>query len=877
MNILIIGGTGSLINQLIKKLKKEGHRVHLLTGDRYADSKYEKVVERYNFPYDSECLTDVFDSVNPDVTIFMGAYDTNFHWQNEQKEMVRFTSGFTNLLMAYSMSGKGRFIFLSSEEIYSGNYDSDIAEEEGTTPVSVKGMALAEAEEICQTFVRIRGYDIVTLRLDRYYRVPKVPEDVDEICTWMCFEAMKTGSINAGSEERLSLLYESDAVEFIYQIVKCEKHIHSVYNLSSSREITELEIAKYIQEDMGEDASVKVEEKDNSKCGRRILSNARFDSEFGVRIFADDKKIIGDIVGYMTSHREEFLTGEQCKKTFIEKLTEKAGWFVRAMIPYLENAVFFLIFFILNSLVLSSRFFSRLDLYLLYVLLFAVVHGQQQATFSAILAVLGYFFSQTGSRSLLNVVLDYNTYIWIAQLFIVGLVVGYMKDQIIKLRTEAEEEHKYLNRQLSDIKDINGSNVRVKDALETQIVNQSDSIGKIYAITSRLEKYTPEEVLFYAVEIVREFLSSEDIAIYTISNAYYARLFTFTSEKARSLGNSIRYRELGALYDNLAAKKVYINRTLDERYPMMAAPVFDRDDMQIMIMAWGIPWERMTLGQADLLMVVSYLIQNAVLRAARYITMLENRRYEEGKLVMAEDAFTSLVKVFLEARDKHLTECVLIKLGFPDVLPETDAENISNSEQKSVAGVVPIVASIGDSEPEKTPEPDVAAMPETTDYQKEHLIEKPATTHTVYRAKGLKGLVARLKAVSLNIHIGNTPLVKTYPQQPVQQEPIQPVNAPETVSADNEESKKTLIAAAPIVIPKTESSEKENSNGRDSRYEEIAKGLVGKIRNTDYVGVLEDGNMYVLLCNTNSTDAASAVERIQSGGYHCDIVEDFRI
>ena len=52
MNILLIGGTSSLINHLILKLRKEGHRVFLLTGSKYKKNKYEKVFERYDFPYE---------------------------------------------------------------------------------------------------------------------------------------------------------------------------------------------------------------------------------------------------------------------------------------------------------------------------------------------------------------------------------------------------------------------------------------------------------------------------------------------------------------------------------------------------------------------------------------------------------------------------------------------------------------------------------------------------------------------------------------------------------------------------------------------------------------------------------------------------------
>lgn len=41
---------------MILKLRKEGHRVFILTGDKYKHNKYEKVFEKYEFSYDSEDL-----------------------------------------------------------------------------------------------------------------------------------------------------------------------------------------------------------------------------------------------------------------------------------------------------------------------------------------------------------------------------------------------------------------------------------------------------------------------------------------------------------------------------------------------------------------------------------------------------------------------------------------------------------------------------------------------------------------------------------------------------------------------------------------------------------------------------------------------------
>ena len=230
------------------------------------------------------------------------------------------------------------------------------------------------------------------------------------------------------------------------------------------------------------------------------------------------------------------------------------------------------------------------------------------------------------------------------------------------MRAEAQEQNDYLTGQLNDIQDINKSNVRVKDALEVQIVNQNGSIGKLYNITAQLDQYTPEEVLFYAAAMLSQLMESKDVAIYAVSNSDYARLSASTSDRARELGNSIRYAEMEDMYREISQRKVYINRTMDSRYPLMANAIFEEEKMQLILMVWGISWEHMTLGQANLLTVVSYLIQNAVLRANRYLDALETQRYVKGTKVMETEAFSGLVHAYLEAQKKDLTVCTLLKV-----------------------------------------------------------------------------------------------------------------------------------------------------------------------------------------------------------------------
>ena len=129
---------------LIIKLNKEGHRIYLLSGSRYKQAPYQKVFERYDFTYDCECLGEIFESVNPDITLYIGAFDTNFRWHDEQKEAVKYSTSLMNILMAYSMNSTGRFIYLSSDEVYSGDYEQNIWEDELLTPGSNRSMVLSQ-------------------------------------------------------------------------------------------------------------------------------------------------------------------------------------------------------------------------------------------------------------------------------------------------------------------------------------------------------------------------------------------------------------------------------------------------------------------------------------------------------------------------------------------------------------------------------------------------------------------------------------------------------------------------------------------------------------------------------------------------------------
>lgn len=671
MKVLLIGGESGFVNKLIVKLRKERHKVFLVTGQRNMNIYYEKVFERFDFPYDGESMHQIFHSVRPDLTIFMGAQDTNFNWEKVQQEAVRYNASMTNILMSYAMIGTGRFLYLSSAEIYQGNYPNVITED---TPVQDPGFyqtVMKKAEELCQFYRQNRGLDVVTLRLDRLWTVPRSGADVRDLCAQMCLQAMQYDRITFRENRSFSWLFETDAVEYIYRLIKADQYKYSLYQITSGNVITERQVAEKIAAIMDPDSKRITLVGEDGPDEKTVLSNELYAQNMGLNFFCETDKVIAQTVAAMQKNREAIVQKPDPQKemTAGEQVWQKLSWLVKALIPYIENLVCFVPFFLLNGVAAGSEYFSRLDFFLLYVLLFALVHGQRQATVSALLATCGYIAQQMFIHSSFAVMVDYNTYVWIVQLFAVGLLVGYQHDQYHVLQNEMDEEKEFLNDKIADIAEINQANVRVKESLETQIVNQSDSVGKIYNITSSLDRYLPEEVLFQAVDVLKQTIASRDVAIYTIGAGQYARLYTATSDLSRNLGSSIKLSDLGEMYRTLQEGKVYINRELREDYPMMAAAIKDGEEIRSILMVWGIPWEAMTLNTANLLTVTSLLIQNAVLRAQKYLDALEQVRFSSRLGALEADAFTTLLQVYENARIRKLTEYTLLKLE-ADELPD---------------------------------------------------------------------------------------------------------------------------------------------------------------------------------------------------------------
>lgn len=677
MKVFIVGQYNTFVNELIKKLHKENDKIYVLTGEKYHGPKPHRVFEQYTFPYTGDSIIEVLDSVKPDVILFTGAYDANFQWQNVRSESMHYMSGLINLILSAQMHQVKHFVYLSSQEVFSKHCDTTIAPSMETSAESYTGIAIAQGEALCRHFQQNSALNISILRIEHLFKMPEDYHELDDPCSVLCAEALTKGSVTINANTSFSMLHVSDAVFGIYEFIHTKQHKEKVYHLASSKEISPLDIANIIK---GIDESVVINDNTIGRRQKIILNSDSFYQEFDFKIYHFYEDAISSIYKKMKKQPKKYLPPSERKNPNETPWKKRLKQFIHAVMPFVENVILFLPVFMINNRTAGSQYFEKLDFFLLYVLLFAGIYGTKQAVFSALLSVAGYCFRQLYNRTGIELLIDYNTYLWIAQLFIIAMAVGRLRDGTKIIHREKDEEIRFLSSQLEDLVTINESNNRIKNIYQNRILDYDDSLVKIYSITSELDSLEAGAVLFYAADIIGRILNTDDVAIYQIANSDYCRLFSATSAQAKSLGKSVKYSDMTDLANAIKNKQVYINKTMNADYPLMASAIYRSDEPIEIIMIWGLPFENMTLYQSNLLKVLGFMIYNSVERADRYLDALSTSRFIPDTTLLNADAFEELHNTYENAMEKGFTEYTILSVSKAEPLTHRQWSDILSSK-----------------------------------------------------------------------------------------------------------------------------------------------------------------------------------------------------
>lgn len=163
----------------------------------------------------------------------------------------------------------------------------------------------------------------------------------DNPCFDLILTAFKTKKIAANSRNEFSMLFQSDAVEFIARLITAEHLEHDIYHISSGNRITQTELAELVKKNLGEGCEIH---DDTVGTGHRlVLDGRRYKEEFGQTIFVGYEMGIKKVAQYMKRHEETFLKTEEYKNQGI------GTWhliksIILLLVPYAENMICFIPF-----------------------------------------------------------------------------------------------------------------------------------------------------------------------------------------------------------------------------------------------------------------------------------------------------------------------------------------------------------------------------------------------------------------------------------------------------------------------------------------------------------------------------------------------------
>ena len=97
----------------------------------------------------------------------------------------------------------------------------------------------------------------------------------------------------------------------------------------------------------------------------------------------------------------------------------------------------------------NSELLSIIDLYLLYVVFIAIIYGKGHTITALLLSLGGKLLSMGQYSSLTEIAIDYKIYLWLLQLLVVGMGIGFIRDNYKQIIGDSEEENNYLKSELA--------------------------------------------------------------------------------------------------------------------------------------------------------------------------------------------------------------------------------------------------------------------------------------------------------------------------------------------------------------------------------------------------------------------------------------------
>lgn len=653
MKIVYIGKCNLMLSKLVDRLVKEENDVYIISSQDFEkDVKPTLAYKLYTYQSDNVDIQKIFKSIHPDQVIFASEIYCDSVWKYSS-QTNHYLSQLLNILNESVLNQVDKVIYLSSTEVYAPS-DDKVSEESHIEPATYKGILCSQGEDMVLRFHELYKLDAVILRISSVYGCG-VSEDNKDFVSDIVHCFTKTGVYKANTKKQLFPIHIKDAVEAVYRAKGSTPS--QIYNVSGKEKLSDLQAATLLNHSLGDQYELSEEsgayynyDADSSKI-KKELEWAQLHS------FSDT----------ITKH-EIVLEEQQKQAPKIKKVRKQHG-----ISQTIENVLLFLFFVFLTMVCQKYSVLKTVDLFFIYIILMALLFGVKQSILSVVLSS-GYFIFHLGINvaTIVDVLVNIDSILRIAQYIFMGIVIGYSVDQYKTRIREKDLEYEYLENEYNEIKEINDDNIIIKQEYERRLLNSKTSLPKLYSIISQLGVLEPEKIFSAIVNVIKDVMDTNTVSVYVMNNkSNYARLVVSLNDESVFQGNSFNLNDFPKMKSTLFENEIYVGTQWDSNEPSLAAPVFHKGQCIAIIIINQMAFQSLTLYQIDLFRTLTVLITSSIVKANEYEEAIRANKYLENTNILREPEFKKLIDIKKEEQKQGLSHFKLLGINSKKSMLET--------------------------------------------------------------------------------------------------------------------------------------------------------------------------------------------------------------
>jgi nucleoside-diphosphate-sugar epimerase len=672
VKILFIGEGNRFSAQLMDRLVKEGNEVCLISRENFTPTNKPKLKYAwYDYPADSLSLERVFFNVKPNQVIFAGDLFGDLEWHYDAQS-TRYLGELLNVLNLSVKHHIEKFIMASSTDVYALTSTEALTEHSELNPTTYKGLLLTQAEALVREFHDQHRLPIVIVRFGDLYGYP-LDDHRHDFLSERIRECDQRRDVVVNSQRTYNPVHLNDAVEALF---RCTGNTPSdLYNVASNQALSALSVIQAVQTKLG--TSVTLITEDGPNQTRRI----------------DAKRIKSELEWTEFHTFAEALEALSVQRTIADQSTQSSTpstFKINPVILHLiENVVFFGVVVALTELFKNHSVLKNIDLMTLYIISIALFFGIRQSILSIILTFAYYLMGlQLGLGNFVNVVLNADTFLKLAQYIFVGVVVGYTVDQFKTSLAQLTIEKEFLDNEYQELKAINDDNVMIKHHYEKRLISYKTSLPRLYAITNRLDSLDPEVLFSSIITVLVDVLETDSVSVYTYdTKSGYARLIGAKSDDAVFMAKSFKLSDYPEMEQKLINNDIFVGDQWANGSPAMAGPIFHKGSIIAVILIKSLRFESLNLYQINLLRTLTALISSSFIRAYQYEEKVRNEKVLPGTEILKTAAFRELLELKRHDKEQAIAQYTLLRLVHTDDAITTYRSTMNLFRSTDVFGV----------------------------------------------------------------------------------------------------------------------------------------------------------------------------------------------